>query len=271
VSTITNIGVGDPIELARRIAARAVPGGHPLVALDHDGTLSPIAPRPELAMLAEGAHEAIGALSEVADVVIISGRGLDDLRTRFNGLNVELVSEHGLRHRGSDGQVTELVAGLGASTLEEVRRRLTDVLPSGPDHGGWLVEDKEVTIAVHHRLVPERELEPTLTRVRAVLDAAADPGGSVLTGKAVLEIRPVGADKGAALRRIADAHPDTLVVMIGDDVTDEAALSVAESSGGVGVLVAHRPRSTAASVRLADPDAVVTLLRELARALRQGR
>lgn len=260
----------DPAALAGRIAELVAPGSRPLIALDHDGTLSPIASRPELARPADGALEAIASLGEVADVVIISGRGLDDLTARFAGVTVELVSEHGLRHRRIGGEVTQLVDGLDRGTLDDVRRRLSDVL-AATDGTGWLVEDKQVTVAVHHRLVAVDALEPTLTRVREVLDEAARRGGTVQTGKAVLELRPSGADKGAALRALADARPPALVVMIGDDATDEAALAVAESSGGVGVLVADRPRASAASTRLTDPTRVVTLLVELARALRQGR
>jgi trehalose-phosphatase len=268
-----------PHELATRVAALA-DGRRLLVALDHDGTLSPIAARPEDALLATGARAALERLCPLADVVVVSGRGLDDLETRFAGLPVALVSEHGLRHRRRDGTVEQLTAGLAEHTLAGLRRQLAALLTDRP---GWLVEDKGVGIAVHHRLVPDAELEPTLGIVRSLLEAAAaepgpatasGPGGSVQAGRAVLEIRAAGADKGAALLRLAEVsagdrtgRPAPPVVMVGDDATDEPALAVAERLGGVGVIVAQTPRRTAGSARLDGPDQVVLLLDALADAL----
>lgn len=260
----------DPVTLAARIAVRAGLD-RPLVALDNDGTLAPIAPRPELARLAPGAEAAIRTLDEMADVVIISGRGLEDLVDRFGDLPVALVSEHGLRHRVGDGAVRPLCEPLPAAVLDELRARLAALVPSDPT-AGWLVEDKGLTIAVHHRLVPDDRLEPTRSLIEAVLQgAAADGGGHVQSGKAVLELRPAGASKGAALRHLHADRGGACVVMVGDDATDESALAFAESAGGVGVLVAEAPRPSAASARLADPGAVVMLLEALPPALRQGR
>ena len=260
----------DPAEIAGRIAER-VGGARAFVALDNDGTLAPITPRPEDARLAPGASDAIAALATVADVVIISGRGLADLTDRFAGLPVELVTEHGLRHRSIDGAVTWLVEGLPEATLERLRSELDELLPAELRRAGWLVEDKGVTIAVHHRLVDEDALEPTLTRVQQVLDRAAATGGHVQAGKAVLELRPAGADKGAALHQLSAGRPPGAVAMVGDDLTDESALAFTESQGGIGVLVAAEPRTSAASARVVDPHAVVALLGALAAALRRAR
>jgi len=267
--------VNDPVlQVARRIVTMTPDGGGPLLALDHDGTLSPIADRPEAARLAPGAAEALHRLAPLAEIVIVSGRGLDDLVARFDGLPVTLVAEHGLRLRRADGTIEMLTSGLAPAVLSDLR---TDVARLLDGRDGWVVEDKEVTVAIHHRLVAAEDLQPTLARVHDQLEAAAAlpgarrtggvvhlPGGHVQTGKAVLELRPAGADKGAALRHVASGSGARPVVMVGDDVTDESALAVAESLGGVGILVAATGRATAASERLDDPDATVELLTRLA-------
>ena len=269
-----------PDVLAARLAAGRTGRGALLVALDHDGTLSPIAPRPDLATLAPGAAEALAALAGHADVAIVSGRGLADLERRFAGLPLTLVSEHGLRRRDPDGTTAALAPALDPALLDGLRARLAALLADqrsteGTDgtadaSGGWLVEDKGVAVAVHHRLVPDEALEPTLSAVRTALEDAAGTTGRVQEGKAVLELRPAGAEKGAALRTLAAARPDAFVVMVGDDRTDEPALAAAEALGGVGVLVDATGRPSAASVRVDDPAAVVALLVALAAALSRG-
>lgn len=263
------IGATDPSRLAS-VALQRIGHRRALVALDHDGTLAPIVARPDEAVLAAGAMEVLRSLGRSADVAIISGRALDDLMARFPQLPVTLVAEHGLRLRSVDGEVSWLVDGLPDATLDALRAELMTVLTATEVTDGWLVEDKHVTIAVHHRLVADDALEPTLTRVRAALDRAATAGGHVQAGKSVLELRPSGADKGAALRSLLERHEGGTAIMVGDDLTDEGALAVAEASGGLGVLVAESPRASAASARLPDPAAVVTFLEHLDRALRQG-
>lgn len=252
-------------DLAIRAGSRRV-----LVALDHDGTLSPIVDRPELAALEPGARSALAALAEVAEVVVVSGRGLDDLTDRLGDLGVTLVGEHGLRLRAPDGDVDQLVPGPDAAVLAALRTRLAALLDEPGTATGWIVEDKGVGLAVHHRLVAAEHLEPTLGDVRAALEEAAARGGALQTGKAVLELRAEGADKGAALRHLAARRPDVFVVMVGDDVTDEPALAAAEGLGGVGVLVADAPRPSDATVRVEDPAAVVALLTALAGTLSPG-
>lgn len=251
------------------------------MVLDHDGTLSAIAPTPDAARLAEGAADALARLAMVADVAILSGRGLSDLRQRFAGLPLTLVSEHGLRAHEDDGTEHELADPLDPAELEVLRGRLRTLL-TGRD--GWIVEDKGVGLAVHHRLVPTDALEPTRFEVRELLErAAAGSGGIVQEGKAVHELRPRGADKGAALHWLARRTGARPVVMLGDDLTDEPAIAAAEGMGGIGVLVLEpsvtRTRdamddgserwdmtdaASAASASLAGPDAVVRFLEELA-------
>ncbi len=265
MSPAVRTGAGDPEQVARRIAGLAAGGSPLIIALDHDGTLSPIALRPDEAVMAAGAREAIAALCERTHVVILSGRGLADLAVRFAGLPVTLVAEHGLRRLDPAGTVELLTDELEPTTLAQLRDALEILLRDVEHREAWIVEDKGVSIAVHHRLVPDHALEPTLGAVHDLLAAAAalPPGGHVQTGKAVLELRPAGADKGAALRALVSERPGSAVIMIGDDTTDEPALATAEASGGVGVLVADEQRPSAASERLTDPAAVVRMLEAL--------
>jgi trehalose 6-phosphate phosphatase len=269
-----------PVDGARVAAAvdavlRHCHAGHrPLIALDHDGTLSPIAATPDAASLAPGAAAVLHRLTRVADVAIVSGRGLADLARRFPEHDLILVAEHGLRARVPDGTVHALVPALDVTLVAELVTALTRTLAGAP---GWLVEDKTVGVAVHHRLVAPRARPAMLAAVTELLGRAATATGGVLQeGKAVLELRAAGADKGEALRWLAARTGGQPVVMIGDDLTDEPALTVAAELGGVGLFVGGTEGASAATLianragaatLLADPAEVVATLEGIAVAL----
>jgi len=243
-----------------------------LVAIDFDGTLAPIAPSPDEARALPGALEALVSLATSASVAIVSGRGLDDLRARIPLAEIHLVSEHGLRWQAAhvpDGP-RDLAPPLDASVLDDVREHLSMLLAS---QVGWLIEDKRVSLAVHHRLVASSATEPTLTAVREILERGARAGGgAVQLGRAMLELRPRDAEKGRALAVLAaheiDTWGDVTVVMLGDDLTDEGAFLTAEEHAGFGVLVATASRASNASYRLTSPEDVVRFLSELGMRLR---
>jgi trehalose 6-phosphate phosphatase len=139
---------------------------------------------------------------------------------------------------------------------------------------GALVEPKKSSVAVHYRLVDERERP----RIEAIVDAvlAADPHALRVTpGKLVYEIQPkLDWDKGRAVLYLLEAleldDEDVLPLYVGDDITDEHAFQ-ALSGRGIGILVA-RPddpevagRSTAADFVLRDTQEVERFLDALAR------
>lgn len=257
-----------PDAVAVRVLALAAARDGVLVALDHDGTLSPIAPTPDAAVLPDATRAAVADLAARARVAVVSGRGLADLEHRLAGLPITLVAEHGLRVRLPDGERLALADPPAPHALATLRERLAALLAG---RAGWIVEDKDVGIAVHHRGVTADEAAALLPEVRAALAAAAAAGGgSVQDGHAVLELRAAAAEKGAALRWLAARDPGLVPVMVGDDRTDESALAAAEDLGGIGVLVASTPRASAASVRLPDPTAVTALLAAIAAGLSRG-
>jgi trehalose 6-phosphate phosphatase len=90
-----------------------------------------------------------------------------------------------------------------------------------------------------------------------MLAGSRSEGFEVLHGKAVVEIKRVGVDKGSAIRRLM-SHPPfagRCPVFIGDDVTDEDAFAVMPEFDGVAISVgrtvggAKRHFETPAEVR----------------------
>ena len=246
----------DPAELARSLPAPAAT----LLVVDFDGTLSPIVDHPDAAAPEAGAVAALAALAAVTTVAVISGRPVDDVRERLEDLPLVFAGGHGAEIVLPDGRRDSLVRPEEVtSVLDDAQSLVRDVLGDSP---GWLVEPKATSLAVHHRLAPVDSVESLLPRVAAILERCAEqpPGFHVLAGKAVVELRPDGVDKGAALSRIAALWPTSRPLAIGDDVTDEDAFQAATRLGGQAILVSTDARPTAATHRLTDPAAVVAFL-----------
>ncbi|MFO1541042.1 MAG: trehalose-phosphatase [Chloroflexota bacterium] len=244
--------------LARHLAAIA---GAPrlLVATDYDGTLAPIAPRPESAELLSGARPLLAALAALpaTRVAVVSGRALGDLQAH-SGITppVLLVGSHGAEW--PDG-ATDPPSAAQRARLDELRRTLGVLVATAP--GAW-IEEKPFAIAVHTRAASRGDAARLLHAVRA--GPAVGPDLHVREGKEVIELALSPADKGAAIRRlrgIGDADP--VVCYLGDDLTDEAVFATLRPDD-VGVKVGAGP--TRAAYRVAcetDALGVLALLHRL--------
>lgn len=246
------------------VASLGPPSDH-LVVVDFDGTLAPIVDRPEEAAAAPGGTEALAALAERTTVAVVSGRPLEQLLERVPADVLLLVGGHGSQAQAPGGKALDLVEA--ERLTDALDRAEQDVQAAVGDGTGWLIERKLASLAVHHRLVPEDEEAALLPRVAALLEARREdgPGFDVLQGKAVIELRPKGVDKGQALRWMMERHPGLAPLVFGDDHTDEDAFAVAVEEGGRAVLVGDDPRPSEATDRLVDPTEVVATLAELAR------
>src|SRR3546814_13671905 len=82
-------------------------------------------------------------------------------------------------------------------------------------------------------------------------------------GKMVFELRPHGIDKGTALRAFMRDAPfaGRLPIMVGDDLTDEAAFIAARQMGGYGIKIGAGPST--ALWRLDNPRILACWLHRL--------
>lgn len=211
----------DPRALGGRL------GGTPLVVLlDVDGTLAPIAPRPEDAIVPEETIAALRALAARADahVGLISGRGAVDARRLVGVDGLWAAGNHGFEMLRPDG-VLRVHDGVGqwTSALAAVRDRAKALVARAP---GALLEDKGATLSIHYRLAEERDAPRLAAEVEAL---AAASGLRVTHGRKVIEVRPpIAVDKGTAVlalaRELGADSPAASVLFAGDDTTDEDAM-----------------------------------------------
>lgn len=250
--------LGEMEEFRRRLVGKKA-----AVFLDYDGTLTPIVSRPELARISDGMRALVGELAERCAVAIVSGRAKETVE-EFLGLeNVIYAGSHGLDIAGPRDSGIRLDVGRKfRGSLEAVHRELSASLAHIP---GVLVELTGYTVPVHYRLV--NPVQIPLVDAIVEKELRGHPNLRRNRGKMVFEIRPdVAWNKGNAvlwIRERLGLNPENSVAFyIGDDTTDEDAFAILDD-GDVGILVASRPRETAARFFLRDPSEVGRFLEGL--------
>ena len=234
-----------------------------LLALDFDGTLSPIVDRPELALLPAQTKESLIRLShnEKFLVGVISARGLDDVRARVGIDGLIYAGNHGMEicGRGMDFVHPE------ASRLNTSLNHAFDQLQQGLKQlKGVIVEHKGLSLTVHYRLTPDELVGKVKETVDVAVSQFVQSGAVTLSaGKLAIEILPsVDWGKGDAIREIRTAlSQSSLPVYFGDDLPDEDGFAAVQSAGGFGVFVGPPRVATAALHRVDSPQEVAETLR----------
>ena len=232
-------------------ALRALAAEPPLAALllDVDGTLAPIAPRPEDAVVPDETRAELRRLqSRYGLLACVSGRtGMDAARVvGVPGLTI--VGEHGLELAPAADEWADRVAAFAdAESRPAERKRLTVSYH-------WR-EDVDEDTAV-------RELEQVAAR-------AAAAGFVPRWGRKVMEVRPpIPADKGTAVRTLLERHRVARALFAGDDTTDLdafRALDGLELAVRVAVASPEAPPGLreAADLVVGSPAELLTVLRLL--------
>ena len=244
---------------------------HALIAADFDGTLSPIVARPGDARAHPGAVPALTALAGVVGTVaVITGRPAAEAVT-LGGLaavpGLVVLGHYGWQ-RWQDGRLADAPS---PPAVQAAREALPGVLREAQAPDGTWVEDKAHAVAVHTRGTADPE--GALSRLRGPLgELAGRLGLAAEPGRLVIELRPPGVDKGAALTGLAGERAARSVLFCGDDLGDLPAFAAVRALRADGIPGCAVASASAESVPVADaadlvvdgPAGVVELLTELA-------
>jgi trehalose 6-phosphate phosphatase len=230
--------------------------------LDFDGTLAEFAQHPDGVTIDAGLPALLADLRERLGgaVALVTGRTLAGLDA-VTGLPPRAAAGlHGLELRFESGRTVSAGIPDGAS---HIARQLREQFRADPR---LVIEDKGAGVALHWRLAPERSQEC----IAAMTEVAASPEFEILRGHAVIEARPRGTNKGAALAALSKhgSFAGRRPVFVGDDVTDEDGFRSAALLGGFGVKVG--PGETAARYRMSDVGEVHAWLASSLAALTDG-
>ena len=221
--------------------------------LDFDGTLAPLQDDPDTVFLPQGGEECLCGLARQLDgaLVLISGRGLQDLSLRAP-IDVWRAGGHG-QDVCQPGEMPDDTGEAAPIILVNAVENLIR------DFEGVRLEQKGKVLAIHYRQNPIAG--PELAEAAEQLSGSAN-GYLSQHGNRVIELKPVGADKGTALTALMSRSPFSgrVPVMIGDDTTDEDAMRAAQELGGIGIKVGDG--ETCAEYRFDNTETVWRWLRE---------
>jgi trehalose 6-phosphate phosphatase len=257
--------------------------------LDYGGTLAPGIPgetiHPEPGVLAK--LEQLGN-EDSFSVFVLSGRTVEELDSLLGIDNIGLIGQRGfeIRHEYSDIEHPVSPESLGGL----IHHLELDAHGALGRFRGVTLENRGFALSLHlSHENPETDREASREFLRLVRALDQHHQLEVLYGDRTVEVRMAGWHKGNAVNHIlksADVE-DSLVIYIGDDVTDEEAFEAVrkwaefddaeepwfipgdddedeEPPHAITILVAERPRPTMASMFVRGPHEVYEFLSSLA-------
>lgn len=215
--------------------------------LDFDGTLVEIADRPMDVVVSDATRALLALAWDRLEgrMAIVSGRTIDDLEHFLPEFEGPMIGTHGAEMR-LDGERRQ-TAEFDQAVISRVQRLVQDFGALRPE---FLVETKPTGIVLHFR-----QAEPQSALALRFMEsvAAAADGMRLQPALMAFEIKPdtVGKDIGLETLLKRSEFMGRTPIYVGDDLTDESAIQLAQDRGGVGIKIGEA--ETVARHRLAGP------------------
>ncbi|RJT23633.1 trehalose-phosphatase [Buttiauxella izardii] len=230
---------------------------------DLDGTLAEIKPHPDQVYIPAAVRTLLQKMSVMSDgaLALISGRSMAELDKLATPFHFPLAGVHGAERRDINDK-THIVT-LPEPMVAALHQYLNDALTLLP---GTELEPKGMAFALHYRQAPEAK-EAIFALAQEMIQRY--PELALQPGKCVVELKPLGIDKGAAIRAFMQEAPfaGRTPVFIGDDLTDEAGFKQVNALGGLTIKVGSG--ETIANHRLANVRMVYHWLGKLTQHIEQ--
>ncbi len=229
-----------------------------LFGFDFDGTLTPIVSHPDKAKVPSTTIKQLQTIQKKyeANILILSGRPLSYLKSKFPRTGFYLAGNHGFECQGPKTNYVHPQAKAAITQLKKIKKWVSPFLKEFK--GCWL-EDKKYTFSIHYRALPKKEHERFCRKLKAHLKSF--PTGvkkiKLRPGKCVLEIRPqIDWDKGKMylwLQKKLKLKPkQDFFFYAGDDVTDEDVFKVLKKLKGISLYVGTNIKQTKANYFVKD-------------------
>lgn len=221
-----------------------------LLAFDFDGTLAPIVPERDEAVMRPRTAALLRRVCALYPTAVVSGRARADVERRVAGLGLRwIVGSHGIDPGRHAARFRRSIAAA---------RPLLEAALVGVD--GVELEDKELSLSIHYRRA--RHKQRARLAIAAALAKLPEPLRAI-PGKLVVSVLPADApDKGDAVRELRGRAGADTALFLGDDVTDEDVFRLDEPGRLLSVRVGAS-RASAAAWFVQSQRAVDSLLARL--------
>jgi trehalose 6-phosphate phosphatase len=226
--------------------------------------LTPIVDRPEDAVITPEMKDVVASLSRHCVLGIISGRDLKDVRSMVGLDDIIFAGSHGFDVFRPNAQ--NLTMRQGEQFLPMLDEAEKEIKLQTISIENCRIERKKFSIAIHYRGVEQGKVsmvEQAVDRVQALFKQLRKNGG-----KKIFELQPdIDWDKGKALLWLMDKLNLDIgtcqTFYIGDDLTDEDAFKVLQTSGVPILVTEQTDPKTYAHYILRDTDEVKIFLEKL--------
>lgn len=233
--------------------------------LDIDGTLLEHAAHPDVVVVSANVRDLLATLQHDLDgaLAFVTGRSIATVDRLFAPLKLRTAGLYGLEHRLEPDGMVELadeppdIAALAEEIEAEFAQQNVHIERKGP------------ILAIHTRAAPHL-LARSIALVEEAL-ARLPSGYRVLAGNAGVELMPLEAAKGAAIRRFMAMAPfrGRHPVFLGDDTSDENGFEAVNQAGGFSIRV--KPDGvTLARYAVTDVEGALDWLRHQVEARRKA-
>lgn len=232
--------------------------------VDYDGTVAPLAPHPDLAIIPNETKRILERLSNCPDVYIsiISGRNVENLKKMVGLANITYAGNNGLEIEHADG--TKFVYPLPVEYEQNVRYLLRKLQEQVCHSGAW-VEHKGLLLTYHYSETAMK-LRPAL--IKRASELIEEAGLICARAYCAIEAKPPAQwNKGRAAIYIlrttfgVDWAERIRIVYAGDDFTDEAAIKALKGLAATFRVTSTPAVKTSADRRLANNDSVLMMLK----------
>ncbi len=235
-----------------------------LILFDYDGTLVPFVNSPTIVHPGDTLKSLINrlAVDPKNQLMLISGRGKEDLDLMWEDTPVVMAAEHGGFCKNPGDSWREMFAISCEWTHEIIRafKALTFY------YEGSFVEQKHFSVAWHYRAISHRISESDKRQILAAIRSLPDHEHfAIYDGEYTIELRTPGIDKGSFIARWVDDRRYDFILAIGDGQTDEDLFKVL-SQNAFTIKVGRSHRS-AAQYHLETQTDVIPFIQKLVRVI----
>jgi len=244
-----------------------------ILFLDYDGTLVPFKEKPTEVITPQKIKQMMRELikNPKVKVVIVTGRPLREIKKLLRIEGLSFIALHGLHIETVDGPPFSWKQADQARLL--IKTIKEDMQQKLKDEKGAFLEDKELTIVLHYRLLPTNRIRIMRDKFKKIVQTIDKKKIlEIINGAKVIEARPKGWHKGKAIEMFLASHTkikNNLPIYIGDDVTDEDAFQFLVKRGITIYVTNKSKRKTTAQYWVKNPDDVFFFLQSFSQLLNQ--